>query len=79
MYIRFITEYRNEDGEIETGVFQALGYLLRSGHALEYDVAHLKELRAWFNTNLEKPGYIIYEDEFQVATLPFKGDREVVR
>ena len=131
MYIRFITEFRNEDGDVETGVFQALAYLIRSGHAFEYDLNHLKDLKAWFNAYLDKPkkfskskrsnaepkalswfkdsairhlekmyelkaalekyditvsvvkkeqpGYIIYEDDYQVATLPFKADRHLVK
>lgn len=131
MYIRFITEFKNEDAVIKTGVFQALGYLLRTKQTFEYDEILLKEIRAWFNQHLEKPtrfsksrrnnassvalswfkssstehirrmyelkavldkynivvdvvkrgrpGYIIYEDEFQVATLPYKLDKNVVK
>jgi hypothetical protein len=27
----------------------------------------------------ENPGYIIFEDEVQVSTIPFKSDRNVVK
>ena len=131
MFIRFITEYKNEFGQIETGVFQAMDYLLRSEQTFDFDKILLKELRNWFNTHLErpekftksksnnapavalswykssasdhlsrmydlkavldrydivvdvvkreKPGYILYEDDFQVTTLPYKTDKNLVR
>ena len=130
MYIRFITEYINERDKQSTGVFQALGYLVRSNQTFDYHKEQLEEIRLWFNKNLEipdkfhkssnkhannialswfkhtatehlqrmydlipiyenygiqvevikieKPGYIIYEDEYQVATLPFNKDRKRV-
>lgn len=37
MYIRFITTYRDERGDTETGVFQALGFLARNHETFEYD------------------------------------------
>lgn len=126
MYLRFITEFENEWGEQETGVFQALGFLIESEDVFEYDRQRLKEIRAWFNYWLEKPkrfnkhsnrkskvgiswfkdsakvhlkmmyalipiydnygimmetimrenpGYIVFEDEFQVVTIPHGKDK----
>jgi len=130
MYLRFITEFINEWNENQTGVFQALGHLIRSDHTFEYDKQKLEEIRAWFNNNLEKPdrfnkhsnknksniaiswfkdtsnlhvkkmydlipifenyniliqvikkenpGYKIFEDEFQVVTIPHGKDKKEV-
>lgn len=130
MYLRFITEFKNEQNELETGVFQAMGYLLHSVDMFQYDKQRLEEIRAWFNRNLEKPkrfnkhsnknksdiaiswfkdsavyhitsmydmvpifdnygiqielikrenpGYIIYEDDYQVVTIPLGKDRPEV-
>ena len=131
MYIRFITEFINEYDEKETGVFQALGFLLRSYHVQDYDATRLEEIRTWFSKYLDKPtkfnksksknnenaaicwyksnskehikrmydlipifenydivitvikrenpGYIIYEDKYQIATLPLGKDKNKVR
>ncbi|OSZ82756.1 hypothetical protein CAP35_05695 [Chitinophagaceae bacterium IBVUCB1] len=131
MFIRFITEFKNEYDEIETGVFQAVGYLCRTDVMYDYDKKHLMEIRGWFNANLEKPtrfskslkknapkvslawfkstatehlkrmyemkviiekyditvlvikrenpGYIVYEDDFQVSTLPHKDDKHLAK
>ena len=131
MYIRFITEFKNDYGEIRNGVFQAAGFLRKSEQTYEFDKHRLLEIRNWFNANLNKPsrfsrsrkknadtvaiswfkssavehikwmydlkavlekydimvevvmrdnpGYILFEDDFQVSTLPFKMDREKVK
>jgi hypothetical protein len=131
MFIRFITEFKNADGEIETGVFQAAGFLRQNNKIYNYDKEHLLELRDWFNDYLEKPdrfnkakrknksnislswfkstatehlqkmyemkhildkydievtvikrenpGYIIYEDDHQVSTLPHGKDKHFVK
>jgi len=131
MFIRFITEFKNENDEIDTGVFRAAAYLYRSEIVYDYDKKHLLEIRDWFNSNLdapdrfsksrrsnaanvslswfksaatnhlkkmyemkeilekydilitvikrENPGYIIYEDDFQVSTLPHKKDKRLAK
>ena len=131
MFIRFITEFKNDYDEIETGVFQASAYLRKSHIIYDYDKKHLIEIRDWFNLNLEapdrfskakkknaanvslswfkstatehlkrmyemkeilerygifitvikreNPGYIVYEDEFQVSTLPHKKDKHLAK
>jgi hypothetical protein len=131
MFIRFITEFRNEFDEIKTGIFPAAAYLCRSHIVYDYDKKHLIEIRDWFDVKLEapdrfskskrknaakvslswfkssalahlkkmyemagiiekydifitvikieNPGYIIYEDEFQVSTLPHKKDKNLVK
>ena len=132
VFIRFITEFKNEHNEIETGVFQASVYLRKRSELLyEYDKKHLLEIRDWFNDNLdapdrfskakrknpanvslswfkstatehlkkmyemkeiierygifitvikmENPGYIVYEDKFQVSTIPHKKDKSIAK
>ena len=131
MFIRFIAEFRNEDGEIETGVFQAAGFLRASNETYDYDKKQLLELKDWFNRYLEKPerfnkatrknasnvalswfkssatehlqkmyeiihildkyniavtvvkrknpGYIIYEDDYQVSTIPHGKEAHIVK
>jgi hypothetical protein len=132
MFIRFIIEFKNEYDEIETGIFQALGYLIdRSGILFEYDKKHLEDIRKWFNKNLDAPnkfskakrknaakvslswykstaiehlakmyelkeiierygmvvtvikrknaGYVVYEDEFQISTIPHKKDKSITK
>ncbi|MDB5156526.1 MAG: hypothetical protein JWR50_1233 [Mucilaginibacter sp.] len=132
MYLRFITQFINPYGELETGIFMALKYL-RDDHSLtkEEHINRLKELSHWFDKNLEKPtrfskgtskynaevslswfkdstqehikrmqdfieiakhydiiieriasknpGYIVFEDEYQVSAVPFKTDRKRVK
>jgi|TARA_B110000967_G_scaffold181779_1_gene199232 hypothetical protein len=127
MYLRFITEFTNEWNESDTGVFQAIKFLINNEQTFEYDRERLKEIRKWFNLELEKPkkfnkhsnrhkteiaiswfkdsatkhiekmydmipilenynlqvkvikrenpGYIVYQDEFQVVTLPHGKDK----
>jgi hypothetical protein len=55
MYIRFITTYTNANGDSDTGVFQALGYLWRDSDTSTTDVDALLELRDWFYDHLEAP------------------------
>ncbi|MDX2248963.1 MAG: hypothetical protein SF052_19400 [Bacteroidia bacterium] len=55
MYIRFTTQFRNETGDHETGVFQAAAYLRRHPDTYHYDVKLLDEIIEWFNINLERP------------------------
>ena len=130
MYLRFITEFKNEWGEQDTGVFQALGYLIRSEQVFEYDRQRLNEIREWFNCELDRPkrfnkhsnknkanvaiswykdtaiqhlkhmydlvpifetygiridiikkknpGYKVFEDDFQIVTIPLGKDKSEV-
>jgi hypothetical protein len=55
MFIRFIAEFKNDDGEIVTGIFQAAGYLRQTHKTHDYDKKQLLELRDWFNEHLEQP------------------------
>jgi hypothetical protein len=131
VYLRFITQFINPYGELETGIFIALKFL-RDDHFLtqDDDISELKKLSVWFNQNLEKPtrfsngtskynadislswfkdsakehikkiqelieiaerydiivervasknpGYIVFEDEYQVSAVPFKTNRKRV-
>ena len=130
MYIRFITQFINEDHEPETSVFHALRFIAEDSLTQDEDANKLKVLNKWFNKNLDRPnkfsnasrhnpeaislswfkdsakehisrvyeiitilekyhlvvervisknpGYIIYEDDYQVSTIPFKTDRKKV-
>ncbi len=56
MYLRFITQFINKDGQIETGLFQALGFI-RDDYQLTHDddERKLSVLSAWFKDNLIIP------------------------
>jgi hypothetical protein len=130
MYLRFITEFKNDNKEIVTGVFQAAGFLRENIHTFDYDKERLEKIKKWFNNNLaapnkfsksksknpanvslswfkssaiehlkwmyemkeiigrydihvevikrENPGYIVYEDEYQISTIPHRADKNKV-
>jgi hypothetical protein len=119
-YLRFVVGRKDEDSHVERGIFQAAGQALEWQNVTGSDADELKELRAWFNENLEKPtsfgrdklrlgicwfktaaaehisriwqmvqilerngiyvkkvrtgkpGYVIYEDEWQLVAEPFR-------
>ena len=131
MYIRFLAEFKNDNDETDTGIFQAAAFLRRSHKTYDYDKQFLLEIRDWFNLHLEKPdrfnkakrknaqnvslswfkstatvhlqkmyemkqildkydievteimrenpGYIIYEDDYQVSTLPHGKDKHLAK
>ncbi|HEY2581899.1 MAG TPA: hypothetical protein VGI43_08835 [Mucilaginibacter sp.] len=128
MYIRFITQFVNEDGEAETGIFRALRHFRELSLTQDIDIKKLNALNNWFNGYLDEPtwfsnagnknaaaislswfkdtakehllkvnelievlekydliverittknpGYVVYEDEYQVSAIPFKADRK---
>jgi hypothetical protein len=130
MFIRFITQFINQYGETDTGLFSALRFVREHSLTQDEEVKELKDLRNWFNENLQvpdrfsnaankkpasislswfkdsaknhikkiyaiieilekygiiietvttkNPGYIIYEDDYQVSAIPFKTDRKKV-
>lgn len=119
-YVRFVVGRKDEDSHVEQGIFQAAGQALEWQDLTGPDADELKELREWFNENLEKPasfgsgklrlgicwfkidatehiartwqmvqiferngiyvkkirtdkpGYVIYEDEWQLVAEPFR-------
>lgn len=119
-YIRFVVGRKDEDSQVEQGIFQAAALALESDHIVGTDADELHELRAWFSSNLErptsfgrdklslgicwfkaeatghisriwnmvrilerngiyvkkiktdKPGYLVYEDEWQLVAEPFR-------
>jgi hypothetical protein len=119
-YVRFVIGRKDEDSNVERGIFQAAGQALEWQNVTGSDADELEELRAWFNENLEKPtsfgrdtlrlgicwfktdatehisriwqmvqilerngiyvkkirtdkpGYVIYEDEWQLVAEPFR-------
>ena len=119
-YIRFVIGRKDEDSQVEQGIFQAAALALEWHNITGADAEELNELRAWFSSNLEKPtsfgrdklrlgicwfkaestghisriweivrilerngiyvkkirtdkpGYVIYEDEWQLVAEPFR-------
>jgi len=119
-YVRFVIGRKDEDSNVEQGIFQAVARALEWHDITGSDADELNELRAWFNENLEKPtsfgrdklrlgicwfktdanehisriwemvrilerhgvyvkkirtdrpGYLIYEDEWQLVAEPFR-------
>jgi hypothetical protein len=119
-YVRFVIGRKDEDSNVEQGVFQAASQALEWHNITDSDADELNELRAWFSENLEKPtsfgrnklrlgicwfktdatehisriwemvrilerngiyvkkirtvkpGYVIYEDEWQLVAEPFR-------
>jgi len=55
MYIRFIAEFKNDNGDTDTGVFQAAAFLRRSNNTFDYDKEYLFKIRDWFDSYLERP------------------------
>jgi hypothetical protein len=120
-YVRFVIGRKDEESQVEQGVFQAAGLALSSQIVTGSDAEELDELRAWFSENLEvptsfgrdklrlgicwfktgsaehisriwelirilerngiyakkirtdKPGYVIYEDDWQLVAEPFRN------
>jgi hypothetical protein len=127
VFVRFVVHSLDHHSGRRQGLFQAARRLKRSGILAKAELAHLEELGAWFNQNLEKPkrfalssrphakeqaiswfrdtatehvakmrelqevlerhgvtvemikterpGYVLNEDEFQVAAYPFSETR----
>jgi hypothetical protein len=119
-YIRFVVGSKDEDSNVEQGIFQAVARALEWQTIRDSDVEELNSLHAWFDKNLErpssfgrgkhpfgicwfktdaaehisrvwqivlilerhgiyvkkiktdKPGYLVYEDQWQVVAEPFR-------
>jgi hypothetical protein len=119
-YIRFVIGRKDEESQVEQGIFQAVAQALEWENITGSDADELNEMRAWFNKNLgkptsfgrdkfrfgvcwfktgstehisriwemvhilerngiyvkkirtDKPGYVIYEDEWQLVAEPFR-------
>ena len=119
-YVRFVIGRKDEESHVEKGIFQAVAQALEWQSVTGSDADDLKDLRVWFNENLEKPtsfgrdklrlgicwfktdaaehisriwemvqilerngvyvkklktdkpGYVIYEDEWQLVAEPFR-------
>jgi len=119
-YIRFVVGRKDENSQVEQGIFQAAIQALECQAISGSDADELGELRKWFNENLERPtsfgrdklslgicwfktgatehisrirqmanllerngiyvkkirtgrpGYVIYEDEWQLVAEPFR-------
>lgn len=119
-FVRFVIGRKDEDSNVEQGIFQAAALALEWRQISGSDAEELNEVRAWFNENLEKPtsfgreklrrgicwfkidstehisriwemvrilerngiyvkkirtnkpGYVVYEDEWQLVAEPFR-------
>src|SRR5258708_24068470 len=54
-YVRFVIGGKDEDSQVEQGVFQAAAQALEWQSITGSDADELNELRAWFSKNLEIP------------------------
>jgi hypothetical protein len=54
-YVRFVIGRKDEDSQVEQGIFQAAALALEWRDITGSDADALNELRAWFSENLEKP------------------------
>jgi len=54
-YIRFVINVKDEDSNVEQGIFQAVAQGLEWQTITGSDADELNKLRAWFSENLEKP------------------------
>lgn len=119
-FIRFVVGRKDEDSQVEQGIFQAAARSIEWGTITGADADELNTLRSWFSENLEKPtsfgrgklslgicwfkvaasehitriwqmvrilerngiyvkkikkdkpGYLVYEDDWQVVAEPFR-------
>ena len=72
-YVRFVIGRKDEDSHVEQGIFQAAGQALEWQDVTGPDADELKELRAWFNENLEKPTSF-GRDKLRLGICWFKTD-----
>mgnify|MGYP003577132577 CR=1 FL=1 len=80
MYIRFVVDEIDQESGVALGVFQAMYRLSRAGKLAPHEAAWWDEIKGWFNRKLQeparlsrsrRPGYVVYEDRFQVAAELF--------
>lgn len=59
MYLRFTTQFIDEDNRTQTGFFKAMTFVI--GHRLtrDEDEVILKELYSWFKANLGAPPWFV--------------------
>lgn len=55
MYIRFVINRHDCDSGKRQGIFQTLADLREKGLLYKYENDLVKDIRKWFNANLEKP------------------------
>jgi hypothetical protein len=65
VYLRFAVAQRDEDSGRGLGIFHAAGDLRDHGQLEDWEAHSLRELREWFDGNLEKP------TRFTVSKPPF--------
>jgi hypothetical protein len=65
MYVRFAIRQRDADSARWLGIFQAAAELANRGALQAWEHALLREIRDWFDRNLEKP------DRFTASKPPY--------
>jgi hypothetical protein len=55
MYLRFTTQFIDEDNRTQTGFFKAMNFVIRHKLTKDEDEANLKEQYAWLKSNLDAP------------------------
>ena len=73
-YVRFVIGRKDEDSHVEQGIFRAAGQALEWQNVTGSDAEELKELRAWFSENLEKPSWSFGRDTLRLGICWFKTD-----
>ena len=61
MYLRFKTQFINEDDKPNNGIFQAMRFMREHSLTHDEDEAMLKELTEWFDHNLTEPNWYTNE------------------
>jgi hypothetical protein len=65
MYVRFVVNKIDPDSHKRVGVFHAASYLRDEGYLSRNQEEELREIREWFDENLEKP------DRFTASKPPY--------
>jgi hypothetical protein len=59
VYLRFITQFIDESNRTQTGFFNAMDFVTRHRLTRDEDEVKLKDLYAWFKTNLDAPPWFV--------------------
>ena len=55
VYLRFITQFIDEDGKLQTGIFKAIDYIENHDLTEKEDRERLSLIHQWFRDNLDAP------------------------
>lgn len=72
-YLRFVIGRRDEDSQVQKGIFQAAALSLEWGDITGSDADDLKSILEWFGENLERPSSF-RRDKLRLGICWFKTD-----